>query len=513
MAKYLLFFSTYHPVPSSSIIDLKVKENIEKGGDATNNAFWNWTPEQKDLLMTSISRIIMRSHWSTGKTRILFEKAKMLAVNGKAVIFVLYYSSTASAGREEDEYLGDGAPILLYCSLMNEIDQGKDSVKSNMKLMVTNDLEKDVLNTMTDSNVNIFIDEYVVDQEKDLETINQICSKIDKENFLWLSLAKVSKDVIDSCQAWLKKKVEKGECYVPTLKYALRNTKEIVDFECSLSLEINLETANEMDPADLLSTEEATMTEEATIVEEETSMAQKCVPQKLDELNSDLQQTVEIALKSAAMACQIYGLPTQSWPSTDLVTPSNLCYGYQVHELTQSSESLMDAMQECFHKLPAQRVLVIVFAKNLSSSGLIGIIKEIRGHEPLVVDKGSKNLSAIRNWLASGVGEPCDLIASSEVMAGFEWPSVLIITSKHYRSQFYLRNIVMRAMSRLVWFKTSFLGELYEIDILGDIKCASCKMIGAEYHCTHCVDYDMCEDCHSNVGKNCFHIPIGIFVI
>ena len=76
---------------------------------------WNWTPEQKNLLIADIPRMIMRSHWSTGKTIILFEKAKVLASKGEPVIFVLCYSKVSITG--DGDYLSDQAPILLYCSL------------------------------------------------------------------------------------------------------------------------------------------------------------------------------------------------------------------------------------------------------------------------------------------------------------------------------------------------------------------------------------------------------------
>ena len=46
MVKYLMFISTYHQVPVGSVLDIKIKENLEKSGDAKNIALWNWTPEQ-----------------------------------------------------------------------------------------------------------------------------------------------------------------------------------------------------------------------------------------------------------------------------------------------------------------------------------------------------------------------------------------------------------------------------------------------------------------------------------
>ena len=148
MVKYLLFFATYHPVPISSVIDKKIKENLEKGGDAKNIAFWNWTPEQKNILFANITRMIMTSFWSTGKTRILLEKAKMLARMGEFVIFVLHYEEVPKRIRSGD--FTDSAPLLLYYSLMNEIENDPDNIKDKFRLIVSQDLWKDVLNGALD---------------------------------------------------------------------------------------------------------------------------------------------------------------------------------------------------------------------------------------------------------------------------------------------------------------------------------------------------------------------------
>ena len=176
MAMYLLFTATYNEVPLASLIDMKVKASLEKSGSAKNAAYWNWTPLQKSLLDADLSRVIMTSHWSTGKTRILFEKALKLARDGKFVVFVLHYSqllkqnvqnadksssvtkkfrkwlkmvSTKEVTETEEEspvnYFSDHAPILLYHSLMNEIDQEKAEVKDKIKLMVSKDLREDVV--------------------------------------------------------------------------------------------------------------------------------------------------------------------------------------------------------------------------------------------------------------------------------------------------------------------------------------------------------------------------------
>ena len=118
MVKYLVFYSTYTPAPTSGLLDQIIKDNFDKNSDARTIEFWNWTPEQKGLLNDIIRRMILTSHWSTGKTRIMFEKSKILAMDGETVFFVLFYSQTSEA---EFDSFGDYAPILLFCSLRNEI--------------------------------------------------------------------------------------------------------------------------------------------------------------------------------------------------------------------------------------------------------------------------------------------------------------------------------------------------------------------------------------------------------
>ena len=155
MAMYLLFSATYNEVPLATTIDMKVKESLEKSGSAKNAAFWNWTPLQKSILDADLPRVIMTSYWSTGKTRILFVKALKLAKDGKFVIFVLHYSQIKKEedfSKDQEESLetnfADHAPILLYHSLMNEIDKESKKnpqVKTNIRLMVSKDLEGDIL--------------------------------------------------------------------------------------------------------------------------------------------------------------------------------------------------------------------------------------------------------------------------------------------------------------------------------------------------------------------------------
>ena len=70
-------------------------------------------------------------------------------------------------------------------------------------------------------------------------------------------------------------------------------------------------------------------------------------------------------------------------------------------------------------------------------------------------------MAEIQQWLVDP-SKLEDLIVSASVIAGFEWPSVLIMTSHDYDAQFYVRNMVMRAMWRLVWLKTDMFDSIYE---------------------------------------------------
>ena len=226
MATYLLFFSTYHPVPVASVIDTKINCNFSKCGSGKNIAFWNWTPTQLDLLLSMIERVIMVSHWSTGKTRIIIEKALILARNGENVLVVLHYSANI-------DDLSDNAPILLYYLLANEIQQEKEHVQAKITLLVTNDIEKDVIG-LIQPDTNIFIDEFVINNAKDMELLDKITSLIDNESYLWISVARRSNDLDQSFKDWLKRKKTDEGCVIPTFLYALRNSKEIIDFEHSL---------------------------------------------------------------------------------------------------------------------------------------------------------------------------------------------------------------------------------------------------------------------------------------
>ena len=172
----------------------------------------------------------------------------------------------------------------------------------------------------------------------------------------------------------------------------------------------------------------------------------------------------------ASNHCTAYGLPNQSWPSSGLKYPTNLCRGFKPITIKhKSSQSLKDVLKQCYQELPNKGVLVVVFSGRRHE--LMRWVYEIQNIRKVIrlTDDGkvfdskgvARQTTEIRNWLDEK-SKYQDLIASASVIAGFEWPSVLMITSNKSSSQFYVRNIVMRAMSRLIWLKTETLDDLID---------------------------------------------------
>ena len=130
---------------------------------------------------------------------------------------------------------------------------------------------------------------------------------------------------------------------------------------------------------------------------------------------------------------------------------------------------MKDVIIRCYEELPTKGVLVVVFSgRNDEVMKIVYEIQNIRKVFILTEDdkvfdgKGvARETTEVRKWLDEK-SECQDLITSASVIAGFEWPSVLMITSNKSSSQFYVRNIVMRAMSRLIWLKTELLDDLID---------------------------------------------------
>merc|ERR1712150_401329 len=167
--------------------------------------FWNWTPKQKGLLNEIIKRMIMTSHWSTGRTRIMFEKAMTLAIDGQIVMFVLYYSEKKVADFDFGKYV----PILLYCSLLNEKHlQENKNLKENLRIVLTDSLERDVMSVIEKerNDIHVFVDEFAVDNEKDTKIIDDLSKKVDDSCYVWVTLARVTPVIKSFCDEWLEQK-------------------------------------------------------------------------------------------------------------------------------------------------------------------------------------------------------------------------------------------------------------------------------------------------------------------
>ena len=321
--------------------------------------------------------------------------------------------------------------------------------------------------------VHFFVDEFVVNDGQDLNIIDDITAKIDKKNHAWITVAKASKTHRYDFEAWLEKKITEG-FREPSLIYPLRNSKEIIKFESSLAPNSNIEkeesktTSPNAQPwvpdSDLVESSEIEMVE---------------LQSNLDSLDSDsdieeddfLTPSLDSEVPVSTSQIQAFGLPR---PMTKLKLPVNLTCGdkvcIEVHD--KRNKPLVDALKLCFKKLPPHRVLIVALAEEISSDFISAIEEARNGRRPLVVDRKSQADSSsstevreyelfVRKWLID-LAWTQDLIASSCVIAGFEWAAVLMITNNNHESQFYARNMVMRAMSRLVWLKTNSIDEVNE---------------------------------------------------
>ena len=77
---------------------------------------------------------------------------------------------------------------------------------------------------------------------------------------------------------------------------------------------------------------------------------------------------------------------------------------------------------------------------------------------------GTNTVSILQQWLRNpSQGE--DLVATAPFVGGFEWPTVMMITSTIYESEFHVRNIVMRSMCKLVWLKTNIIEQVHELNV------------------------------------------------
>ena len=406
MAKYLLYLSTYAPIPVASVIDTKIKENIEKGGNAKNIAFWNWTPEQKNLLESILRRVIFTSYWSTGKTRIMFEKAKILAKEGKHVIFVL--DSTKSY-----------YPSFLYNSLLNEIKAA--DLSENLELMMSDglgdvlkkiehfhSLKKGINKTKHSSegvsnvDVNIFIDEFTYTPYLK-ELVDSLIETISPTSYLWMAVGRCSTTSasISPFDSWLAEKLTNQGFHQANLRYAVRNSREIIEFDSSYS-----------------------------------QSAQQTVPET-----------------------ELHELPNEVWPESGLmpINPTNQTHGPKPITIEhETSQSLSDVISECFTHFPSpKKILVIVIrpTPNIPSE-LINAVQNARGQYPIVIaDRSSQNRIAIERWVCDET-QLQDIIVEMDHIGGFEWPRVLVITRKSVFHQFEEKNCIMRAMSRLVILRT-----------------------------------------------------------
>ena len=109
--------------------------------------------------------------------------------------------------------------------------------------------------------------------------------------------------------------------------------------------------------------------------------------------------------------------------------------------------------------------VTLLFSYLVEKTGLKTFIKRMVQTAPASVTK-------LQQWLYDCC-QTKDVIATATTIAGFEWPSILMITSTVYESQFHVRNIVMRSMCKLVWLKTNIIDQVYELNVSANLEKAT----------------------------------------
>ena len=155
--------------------------------------------------------------------------------------------------------------------------------------------------------------------------------------------------------------------------------------------------------------------------------------------------------------------PAPKWPSFELKLPSNLTSGLKVVEIERKTNELFkNTLRRCFKHLVGNKILIIVQQIN---EKIINAIEQCRGPRPIVLDfdismePGIPDNHELEKWLSDFDRDYVqDVIANSEIVDGFEWPSVLVISRAKPRP-FTLGNLTMRAISRLVWWKCDLMDD------------------------------------------------------
>ena len=232
IVKYLLFFTTFNPVPTSSAMIKLVKENIERASKAEVISLWcNLTTMQLSLIESAILRAILTSAYSTGKTMMLSTKALRLAQDGFLVLFLLSFTEIEET--------------LLLLDLKTRF---KDEPNIKLIAFPNKDLQKLEEIIADHPEHHVMIDEFIFygndpghSNESPAEGYYQnnefvencrawfqrISSLVSSCRFLWIAMA----GVYNRCNwAGAIEALAIDHWCFPEMKYPLRNSQKIVEF-------------------------------------------------------------------------------------------------------------------------------------------------------------------------------------------------------------------------------------------------------------------------------------------
>ena len=180
---------------------------------------------------------------------------------------------------------------------------------------------------------------------------------------------------------------------IPSLKVALRNSKEIIDFDKTLEpdgdqtqeQEEEEETKEEISISDKLDIRTNKSSQDLIDSKDNLNYMSKTFPYDSMNEEENYDELSEISMAKSSNVKKL-NLPNSQWPKSGLNAPIKP-FGCEVNSIVSVSLSkLYDDVKKSFQPLSPNRVLVIVFAKDIPEL-LIDTIKLVRSSTPLVVQR------------------------------------------------------------------------------------------------------------------------------
>ena len=210
LAKNLLFFTTVEELPLGCRLDSIVSDRMNKI-QAEDVDLWNATQDQQLILNSEEKCLLFKTDFSTGKTLLMSAKAKQLAKKEDVLYIITCNSSTSSILY---------TPIFLWAKIDTCFHGDK-----NIRVVLTRGAAELLQVLQRNCKKNVFIDELCLEEGLDLKHLEALALEYKSNgHHLWIAVSKV-RPSLRTASDWLSRQ---SPFFTPSLKYAMRNTKEVV---------------------------------------------------------------------------------------------------------------------------------------------------------------------------------------------------------------------------------------------------------------------------------------------